>query len=219
MREQSINRGCMARLGCLLQWRPGRVQASRIGTAHEPDWCLALAWLSPGSPAMDSYLRVNALSHRFQHPLPPLPLHSTHSTHSTSQLLPSFTRRVDVMNTSSSFQHLHLHIPIQNPHLYEIGACYAGGPRSQQFLIQLFAVTPTRARRGVPASWGRASKLCPFLPSSASVPKSAGDGKIAGVHRSNGDQRGQLPKPWRILGVLGVETWGDSQSFSKRGSD
>ena len=157
MREQSINRGCMARLGCLLQWRPGRVQASRIGTAHEPDWCLALAWLSC------STVRVNALSHRFQHPLPPLPLHSTHSTHSTSQLLPSFTRRVDVMNTSSSFQHLHLHIPIQNPHLYEIGACYAGGPRSQQFLIQLFAVTPTRARREVPASWGPSLQAVPFL--------------------------------------------------------
>jgi hypothetical protein len=81
-----------------LRWRPGRVQASRIGTAHEPDSVpgsrLALPWLS--------YLRVNALSYRFQHPLPPLPLHSTHSTHSTSQLLPSFTsstRRVDVMTT------------------------------------------------------------------------------------------------------------------------
>jgi hypothetical protein len=61
----------------------------------------------------------------------------------------------------------------------------------------------------------RVSKRWFFLPSSASLTKSAGDGKIAGVHRSNGDRRGQLPKPWRILGVLGVETWGDSQSFSK----
>jgi hypothetical protein len=89
--------------------------------------------------------------------------------HSTSQLLPSFTRRVDVMTTSSSFQHLHLHIPIQNPHLYEIDTCYAGGPRSQQFLIQLFARTPTRARREVPASWGPESPSCalsyrPLLP-------------------------------------------------------
>jgi hypothetical protein len=96
---------------CQLRWRPGRVQASRIGTAHEPDSVpgspgsrLALPWLS--------YLRVNALSHRFQHPLPPLPLHSTHSTHSTSQLLlPSFTRRVDVMTT-----HLQLISAPPSPH-------------------------------------------------------------------------------------------------------
>jgi len=139
---------------------PPAPMASWAGSGLE-DWHSARAGLVPGSRL--ALLRVNALSHRFQHPLPPLPLHSTHSTHSTSQLLPSFTRRVDVMTTSSSFQHLHLHIPIQNPHLYEIGACYAGGPRSQQFLIQLFAVTPTRARREVPASWGPSLQVVPLL--------------------------------------------------------
>jgi hypothetical protein len=148
MREQSINRGCMARLGCLLPAPPAPM-ASWAGSGLK-NWHSARAGLVPGS----SLALLNALSHRFQHrprlasPPTPTPLHST------SQLLPSFTRRVDVMTTSSSFQHLHLHIPIQNPHLYEIDTCYAGGPRSQQFLIQLFARTPTRARREVPASWG-----------------------------------------------------------------
>jgi hypothetical protein len=136
MREQSINLGCMARLECLLP----APKASWAGSILR-GWRSARAGLVAGSGLAQACL--NALSHRFQHPtLPSTPLHSTHST---SQLLPSFSRRVDVMTTSSSFQHLHLHIPIQNPHLYEIDACYAGSPRNQQFLIQLFARTPTRA--------------------------------------------------------------------------
>jgi hypothetical protein len=64
MREQSINRGCMARLGCLLQW----LQCCNAASSTSSDGvlggfrprglaqrtsrirCLALAWLSPGSP-------------------------------------------------------------------------------------------------------------------------------------------------------------------------
>jgi hypothetical protein len=126
------------------------------------------AWLSPGSP-----LALLPTSKRPEPSLPasppsaPTPLHPLHPLQLTAapllHLLYPTSRCHDHPPTSSSFQHLHLHIPIQNPHLYEIGACYAGRPRSQQFLIQLFAVTPTRARREVPASWGPSLQAVPFL--------------------------------------------------------
>jgi hypothetical protein len=168
MREQSINRGCMARLGCLLQW----LQCCNAASSTSSDGVLG-GFRPRGLAQRTSRIRCLALLPTSKRPEPslpasppsaPTPLHPLHLTAAPLlHLLYPTSRCHDHPPTSSSFQHLHLHIQIQNPHLYEIGACYAGRPRSQQFLIQLFAVTPTRPRREVPASWGPSLQAVPFL--------------------------------------------------------
>jgi hypothetical protein len=149
MREQSINRGCMARLGCLLPAPMASWAGSGPKGWHSRS---AGAGLVPGSGLPKRPKPSLPASTLASPPLPSTPLHSP-PLHSTAAplLFPTSRCHDHLLHrcTFSSFQHLHLHlhIPKQNPHLYEIDACYAGGPRSQQFLIQLFARTPIRARR------------------------------------------------------------------------
>jgi hypothetical protein len=85
MREQSINRGCMARLGCLLP----APMASWAGSGLK-DWHSRGAGLVPGSGLPK---RPEPSLPASNPRLPSTPLYST------PQLLPSFSRRVDVMTT------------------------------------------------------------------------------------------------------------------------
>jgi hypothetical protein len=213
MREQSINRGCMARLGCLLPASMASWAGSGPKGWHSRS---AGAGLVPGSGLPK---RPEPSLPASNPRLPSTPLHSP------PQLLPSFSRRVDVMTTcctgapsahfsiSISTSQNRILISMKLTHvMLEVHAAnsssFSSSPGRQFGPVDRFQ------RVGDRVSDSPSCALSYRLP--VSLTKSAGDGRMRGftVRMGTGAASSKtMAHIWRI----GVKTWGDSQPFSQGG--